>query len=309
MSCEIRNEKCPFQIHCSFPTAANDTRPFALYFYSSQGRQERVLVCGYNGYPTCFPKKRFEITHEGFNDVTITVPDTFATSKGLFGCQKGDIHMVKNCLYNPPEICNTISSTESGIGHGTTTKGIDPAVLAGGILGLIAVIALTIIIIVCLLLKKYRPKSCSRFKQRLICADPTPVIPIEEYNKPCLEKENTDNHVNQTTTDPASFSFNGGIVETKKVFNGDNLPTINEDMPTVDQEHTSTDNQSNCALSGLQPQPSPSVSRSSLSGSNSSNAPLLPTSTASRSHHKHSRKTCDRVGKNIKKYVRGGEGV
>ncbi|XP_025100885.1 uncharacterized protein LOC112568073 isoform X2 [Pomacea canaliculata] len=157
MSCEIKNEKCPFQIQCLFPTAA-DKRPFTLYFYSPQGRQERVLVCAYNGHHGCYNKNGFEATHEGYNSVTITVPDTFATTKGSFGCQKGDIPMVKNCLYNPQGICDNISSTESGTALETATEGVNPTVLVGVILGLITVIAL-IIFISCQLLKKYRPKN------------------------------------------------------------------------------------------------------------------------------------------------------
>ncbi|XP_025099919.1 uncharacterized protein LOC112567441 [Pomacea canaliculata] len=211
MSCEIKNKECPFEIQCLFPTAANDTRPFTLYFYSSQGSQERVLVCAYNGHHTCFQEKGFDITHTGYNDVTITVPDTFATSKGLFGCQKGDIPMVKNCLYNPPEICNTISSTESGIG--TNTEGIDPAFIAVGILGLIPVIVL-ITIIVCLLLRKYRPNSCSCFMDCLTWIAVLAVIAIEKCRKYLSWKENRDNRVNQTTTNPASFNVNGGNIKT-----------------------------------------------------------------------------------------------
>ncbi|XP_025099915.1 uncharacterized protein LOC112567437 [Pomacea canaliculata] len=256
MSCEIKNEKCPVQMQCLFPTTATDTRPFTLYFYSSQGSQERVLVCAYNGHHTCFQEKGFEATHEGYNAVTITVPDTFTTSNGSFGCQKGDIHMVKNCLYNPPEICNTIRSTESLIGLGTTTKGTDfpltteqvgntginPAVL-GVILGSIVVIA--IIIIVCLLLRKYRPKSYSRFQECLICIVPPPVIAIEKCRKYFLGKENKDNHVNQTTTDPTSFSVNGGNMERDDLLYWDDELTINALMANADQEHTSTDNENN----------------------------------------------------------------
>ncbi|XP_025100881.1 uncharacterized protein LOC112568072 isoform X2 [Pomacea canaliculata] len=242
MSCEVRNEKCPFQIQCLFPTNADDKRPFTLYFYSSQGSQERVLGCAYNGNHTCFHKNGFEITHKGFNDATITVPDTFATSNGSFVCKKGYIDTFKNCSYHPSEICNTISSTESGIGLETTTKDVSPAVLAGVILGLITVIAL-IIVIVCLLLRKYRPKSYGRSKKSPIYTVATPVIVSDEYNKVFLWKEN--NHVNQLTTDPASPSFNGGIVETKDLLHWDDELTINAPTANADQEHTSTDNENN----------------------------------------------------------------
>lgn len=49
---------------------------------------------------------------------------------------------------------------------------------------------------------------------------PPPVIASDENNKPCLEKENTDNHVNQTTTDSASSSVNGGNMGTKDLIHG-----------------------------------------------------------------------------------------
>lgn len=55
-----------------------------------------MVGCAYNGKPGCFNEKGFNITHESYNDVIITVPDTFA-GNGSFGCQKGDIAMVKTC--------------------------------------------------------------------------------------------------------------------------------------------------------------------------------------------------------------------
>ncbi|XP_025101055.1 uncharacterized protein LOC112568143 [Pomacea canaliculata] len=272
MSCEIRNEECPVQIHCLFPTAADtDTRPFSLYFYSSQGSQELVLGCAYKENHTCFHQEGFEITHKGFNYATITVPDTFATSNGSFVCKKGYIDTLKNCSYHPSEICNTTSIwNTTGIGLGTTTKGINPTVLVGVILGLIVVMS---IIIFCWVSKTYRCYGCS--KKSPIYTVPPPVFPSEEYNKPCLEKENTGNHVNQTTTDPASSSLNGGIVETKKVFDWDNELTINEQKENVDQQHASTDTKISGASPGLQLSPSSSVSRTSCARSDTSVTNIL----------------------------------
>lgn len=39
MSCQTKNEKCPFQVQCLFPAVTEDKGSFALYFYSSEGSQ------------------------------------------------------------------------------------------------------------------------------------------------------------------------------------------------------------------------------------------------------------------------------
>lgn len=61
-----------------------------------------MVGCAYNAHYKCFYEDGFNSSFDGYNVVTITVPDTFSTATGEFGCQKGDIPMFKMCLYPPP---------------------------------------------------------------------------------------------------------------------------------------------------------------------------------------------------------------
>ncbi|PVD27218.1 hypothetical protein C0Q70_12373 [Pomacea canaliculata] len=241
-------------MQCLFDTDAKAEGSFSLHFESSQGVQGQVAGCRYNGVTKCFGD--FNITHNGYNNVTITVLDTFGNTTGEFGCQKGNISMIKKCAYHPPETCYTISSTEPGIGHGTTTEGNSPAVPVAAVVVPIVVIVLIIVIIIggLLLLRKYRSKTSTI---RLYAISPEssmnstlynkcPLVSgIEECEKSFIGRENTGNHKNQAQIHPSPASFRELPAETnnpiQRVTQTDQVLTINKQTASVDQEDTSTD--------------------------------------------------------------------
>lgn len=54
MSCEVKNENCPFEIACLFPTVAQDKGSFSLYFYPSEGSPGKS-VCPTDQLPDVYP--------------------------------------------------------------------------------------------------------------------------------------------------------------------------------------------------------------------------------------------------------------
>ncbi|XP_025103350.1 uncharacterized protein LOC112569680 [Pomacea canaliculata] len=249
MSCEIKNEKCPFEIECSFPTATNDTRHFHIYFLSSQGSQEQVVSCAYNGHGKCFPEDGFNITHEAYNSVTITVPDTFATRKGSFVCQMRDIPMVKNCSYPPPEICDIITSTQSGIDLGTTTKDDNTSIVIGVAFGVVVVILILILGIVLFMRQRKNKHKRSTdessendgvngiaFKWSRRYNDGPSVSIREECNNLLLERESTGTHDDQIQIDLPSATVE---IRPESLINGSQqVSTVGEETATGDQENT-----------------------------------------------------------------------
>ncbi|PVD27206.1 hypothetical protein C0Q70_12360 [Pomacea canaliculata] len=247
---------------------------------------ELVVACAYNEKPRCSKKTGFNITHNGFNDVTITVPDTFA-GEGSFECQKGDTDIIKNCPYPPPEISSYISSTKSGIGPGTTTKGIrssltteqfrnegiNPSVPVATIV--VPIVAILLIIIIGLVWLRKRRSEDHKGSKRSSIYKGCPSVMLES-GIPFLEKENTGNHVEQTQSGRASVNYMDAIMRVNNPTKRDNVLTINKQTGHVTKEHTSTDNHISGGSSGLKTTES-SFSKTSSSGSDRSDTLLLST--------------------------------
>lgn len=122
MTCEIKSGHHPVQIKCSFPEVNETKRDFSVYFHSSDGSQNAVANCIFNGRNKCLAKEGFNAALDGLNAATITVPDSFATKTGMFVCQKGDLPFIKNCQFPPVGNFVAGNSFKSEIDYGMTTN-------------------------------------------------------------------------------------------------------------------------------------------------------------------------------------------